>query len=152
MIYLDYNATTPLAPEAFEAMRPWLTGQPTGGLPANAHAPHTLGWTAHEAVEIARAQIAALVGAEASEVVFTSGATEACALAIVGAARRRASGGVDGVGARRHLVVDGVAQVAEAGRRDPRRPPRVAAAGQNSQVPGRQVEQLDEGPRTKWGQ
>ncbi len=104
MIYLDHNATTPLAPEAFEAMRPWLTGHPEGGRPANANAPHALGWAAHEAVEVARAQVAALVGAEASEVVFTSGATEACALAIVGAARRRAAGGVDGAGARRHLV------------------------------------------------
>ncbi len=108
MLYLDHNATTPLAPEAFEAMRPWLTGEAPGGTaggvaggrPANAHAAHAFGWAAHEAVEVARTHVAALVGAEADEVVFTSGATEACAMAIVGAARRRS----EGAGARRHLV------------------------------------------------
>lgn len=97
MLYLDHNATTPLAPEAFEAMRPWLTGEATGGRPANAHAAHAFGWAAHEAVEVAREQVAALVGADASEVVFTSGATEACALAVRGVAEAYASQG-------RHLV------------------------------------------------
>lgn len=97
MLYLDHNATTPLAPEAFEAMRPWLTGEATGGRPANAHAPHAFGWAAREAVEMARQQVAALVGAEPSEVVFTSGATEACLMAVRGVAEA-----YQGVG--RHLV------------------------------------------------
>lgn len=102
MLYLDHNATTPLAPEAFEAMRPWLTGEAMGaetpgGRPANAHAQHAYGWAAHEAVEVARQQVAALVGADPAEVVFTSGATEACLMAIRGVAEAYASTG-------RHLV------------------------------------------------
>jgi cysteine desulfurase len=92
MLYLDYNATTPVAPEVFEAMRPWFTEHF-----GNAHSAHAAGWRAKEAVEAARADVAALVGAEAEEVVFTSGATEAASLAIKGVLARYAAKG-------RHVV------------------------------------------------
>ena len=78
MIYLDYQATTPLAPEAFEAMLPWLRDQH-----ANPHSPHRAGRAAKAAVEVARAQVAALLP-PGGRVVFTSGATEALNWAIKG--------------------------------------------------------------------
>jgi cysteine desulfurase len=80
-IYLDYNATTPVAPEVFAAMKPFLTrefGNPSSG--------HVYGRRAREAVERARAQVAGLIGAETDEIVFTSGGTEANNLAIRGVA------------------------------------------------------------------
>lgn len=70
-IYFDYNATTPLDPEVFEAMRPYLLG-PYG----NPSSVHRYGRAARDAIEAARAQLAALVGCQASEVLWTSGATE----------------------------------------------------------------------------
>jgi cysteine desulfurase len=82
VIYLDHAATTPLAPEAWEAMRPWLE---PGGIHANPASDHALGRQASAAVEAARAQVAALIGARADEIIFTSGATEANNLAIKGA-------------------------------------------------------------------
>jgi cysteine desulfurase len=78
MIYLDYQATTPLAPEAFAAMEPWLKD----GF-ANPHSAHAAGRAAAAAVEVARDQIAALLP-EGGRVIFTSGATEAINLAIMG--------------------------------------------------------------------
>jgi cysteine desulfurase len=83
-IYMDHNATTPLDPRVFDAMRPWLTDH--FGNPSSAT--HEHGRQAREAVEAARAKVAALIGAESSEIVFTSGATEADNLAILGAASR----------------------------------------------------------------
>lgn len=83
MIYLDYHATTPLDPRVLEAMRPYLEaefGNPSSAL-------HLLGRRAAAAVEEAREQVAALIGARAHEVVFTSGATESNNLAILGVAR-----------------------------------------------------------------
>ena len=80
MIYLDYAATTPLAPEALVAMQPFLTTAFAN--PASDHAP---GRAAKKAVEQARAQVAALIGASAEEIIWTSGATEANNLAIKGA-------------------------------------------------------------------
>lgn len=80
MIYLDYAATTPLDPRVLEAMLPWLREQ--HGNPASEHGP---GRIARKAVETARAQVAALVGAQADEIIWTSGATEANNLAIKGA-------------------------------------------------------------------
>lgn len=71
MIYLDNNATTRAAPEVLEAMRPWLDeayGNPSAG--------YRFGREARKAVEQARGQVAALLGAEAEEIVFTSGGTE----------------------------------------------------------------------------
>ena len=87
MIYLDYQATTPLAPEAREAMLPWLAGPDSPGF-ANPHSPHRPGRQAAAAVEIAREQVAALLPA-GGRVIFTSGATEALNLAILGSGRRR---------------------------------------------------------------
>jgi cysteine desulfurase len=78
MIYLDYQATTPLAPEVFAAMEPWLKD----GF-ANPHSAHAAGRAAAAAVEVARDQIAALLP-KGGRVIFTSGATEAINLAIMG--------------------------------------------------------------------
>jgi len=84
MIYLDYQATTPLAPEAREAMLRWLGED---GF-ANPHSPHRPGRAAAAAVEVAREQVAALLPA-GGRLVFTSGATEALNLAILGSGVRR---------------------------------------------------------------
>ena len=82
-IYLDYQATTPIDPRVLDAMLPYL-----GGRFGNPHSTgHGFGLEAADAVETARAQIAALIGAEPREIVFTSGATESNNLAIKGAAR-----------------------------------------------------------------
>ena len=81
-VYLDYAATTPVDKRVAEKMIPYLTE--TFGNPASNS--HAFGWTAEEAVEKARADIAALINADAKEIVFTSGATESDNLAIKGAA------------------------------------------------------------------
>jgi cysteine desulfurase len=78
VIYLDYQATTPLAPEAFDAMLPWLRDQH-----ANPHSAHRPGRAAKAAVEVAREQVASLLP-PGGRVVFTSGATEALNWAIKG--------------------------------------------------------------------
>ncbi|MEC8713900.1 MAG: cysteine desulfurase family protein [Pseudomonadota bacterium] len=82
MIYLDYQATTPLAPEARDAMLRWLDG-PGGTGFGNPHSPHRMGRQAKAAIEMAREQVAALFPA-GGKVLFTSGATEAINLAIRG--------------------------------------------------------------------
>ncbi|MEE4199374.1 cysteine desulfurase family protein [Erythrobacter sp.] len=82
MIYLDYQATTPLAPEARDAMLRWLDG-PDGMGFGNPHSPHKLGRQAAAAVEAARDQVAALFP-PGGQVIFTGGATEALNLAIRG--------------------------------------------------------------------
>lgn len=83
-IYLDYQATTPLAAEAYAAMQPWLGGPDSAGGWANPHSSHLLGRKASAAVEVARGQIDALMP-KGGRVIFTSGATEALNLAIRGA-------------------------------------------------------------------
>ncbi|MFN3726170.1 MAG: cysteine desulfurase family protein [Allosphingosinicella sp.] len=84
-IYLDYQATTPLAPEAAEAMRPWLDEKF-----ANPHSAHRLGREAAAAVEVAREQVSAALqaGKEGGRLFFTSGATEAINWALKGALSR----------------------------------------------------------------
>jgi len=80
MIYLDNNATTPVDPRVREAMLPFL-----GGEFGNPSSPHAAGRAAREAVERARAQVAALLGASAESVIFTGGGTESITTAIRGA-------------------------------------------------------------------
>jgi cysteine desulfurase len=92
-VYLDYNATTPVDPRVIERMLPFF-GEHFGNASSRAH---VYGWAAEEAVSIAREEVAALLGAEPTEIVFTSGATEAANLAIKGAARAHAARG-------RHIV------------------------------------------------
>ncbi|MBI4952981.1 MAG: cysteine desulfurase [Myxococcales bacterium] len=90
-IYLDHNATTPLLPEVVDAMLPYLRehfGNPSSG--------HVYGTRARSAVARARGQVAALLGCDEDEIVFTSGGTEANNLAIRGVAEARP--------ARRHVV------------------------------------------------
>ena len=96
MVYLDNQATTPCDPRVVDVMLPFFTERF-----GNAHsAEHAMGHDADRAVETARAQVAALIGAEPREVVFTSGATEANNIAIKGAARYAASQGSE----RRRVV------------------------------------------------
>jgi len=92
-IYFDYSATTPVDPRVVDAMLPFL--REDFGNPASRS--HAYGWRAEEAVETARGDVAALVGADSREIVWTSGATESINLAIKGAAQFNRERG-------RHLV------------------------------------------------
>jgi len=84
MIYFDYNATSPVRPEVFEAMKPFLTPEGFFGNPSSLHTP---GQKARASLEAAREQVAALLGAaDPSEIVFTSCGTESNNMAIQGAA------------------------------------------------------------------
>ena len=84
-IYLDYQATTPMDTRVLEAMLPYLTSN--FGNPHSTQ--HVFGQDADDAVETARKEIATLIGADSREIIFTSGATEANNLAIIGAGRFR---------------------------------------------------------------
>jgi len=96
MIYLDHNATTPLAPGARDAMLPFLDGD--FGNPSSIHA---AGRRARAAVDDARDRLAAVLGAKAHEIVFTGGGTEACNLGLMGLARAHAPRG-------KHIVVSAI--------------------------------------------
>jgi cysteine desulfurase len=93
MIYLDHNATTPLCQEAREAMIPLMDG--LLGNPSGIHAPAR---RARAAIDDARDSIASLLGGKPHELIFTSGGTESCNLAILGLARRHRTSG------KNHLV------------------------------------------------
>ncbi len=96
-IYLDYNATTPIAPSVQEAMLPFLAehyGNPSSG--------HALGRACREAIEDARTRIASLLGAAREEILFTSGGTESNNLALKGIAWK------NGLTGRRHLVISAI--------------------------------------------
>jgi cysteine desulfurase len=80
-IYLDYNATTPVDPEVVEELLPYLSGE--FGNPSSGH---PYGKKAREAVELARARMAALLGCDRPEVIFTGGGTESNNQALIGAA------------------------------------------------------------------
>ncbi len=96
-IYMDYHATTPMDPRVLETMMPFFTNEFGNAASRN----HHYGWVAEAAVEKAREQVAALIGANAKEIVWTSGATEGNNLAIKGVAEYyRAKG--------RHVLIAGV--------------------------------------------
>ena len=86
-IYLDYQATTPLAPKAAEAMRPWIDTNF-----ANPHSPHRIGREAAAAIQVARERVLAALGGGGGRLYFTSGATEAANWALKGAAARLPEG------------------------------------------------------------
>lgn len=96
-VYLDYHATTPVDRRVVDAMLPYFTE--CFGNPASSG--HQWGWKAQEAVEQARRDVAALIGATAREIVFTSGATESNNLAIQGVA-------AEAPPERRHVVVSAI--------------------------------------------
>ena len=106
-VYLDYAATTPVAPQVAAKMAECLTLEGNFANPASRS--HMLGWQAEEAVEHARSQVAALIGADTREIVWTSGATEANNLALKGAAedyrRLHKAGGHIVVSAIEHKAV-----------------------------------------------
>lgn len=95
-VYLDYNATTPVAPEVLDAMLPWLRDQ--FGNPSSAH---PYGRRAAQAVATARRQVADLIGAQPQEIVFTGCATEANNLALLGVAQALQT-------SRQHLVISAI--------------------------------------------
>src|SRR5688500_16209922 len=96
-IYMDYHATTPVDPRVLEAMLPFFTER--FGNPHSKQ--HAWGWEGRDAVEHARAQVAALIGASAGEIIFTSGATESNNLALRGIVAARGS-------APRHVITTAV--------------------------------------------
>ena len=105
MIYLDYNATTPLCDAAREAMSPYL-GRHFG----NPSSVHAAGREARAAIDNARDKLAALLHVKPHEIIFTSGGTESCNLAVLGLARQRSSRGGHIISAKteHHAVLNAV--------------------------------------------
>jgi len=110
-IYLDNHATTRVDPRVLDAMRPYLE-EDYGNAASKSH---VFGWRAEAAVEQARESLAAALGASAREVVFTSGATEANNLALLGTARAAGRGHVVTSAIEHPSVLDAVAQLAREG-------------------------------------
>lgn len=101
-VYLDYNATTPVAPEVLEAMLPYFSAEF-----GNASSIHTFGQNARAAVETAREEVAALIGARSQEIFFTSGGTESDNHAIFGIVSSSATSSTSSVSsrsARPHII------------------------------------------------
>ena len=111
MLYADYNATTPLDPEVRAAMNEALDG--TFGNPSSMH---SAGQAARRLVDRARAQVAALIGAAADEIVFTSGGTEADNLAVLGAAEAAAGKQIVASAVEHKAVLDPCAYLQKQGR------------------------------------
>ena len=99
-IYLDYNASTPVEAEVVDKMIPFFLNE--YGNPSNQS--HRYGWAADEAADMAREQLAKLIGASAKEIIFTSGGTESINIAIRGAVRA--------VAPRRRIVTTAVEHTA----------------------------------------
>lgn len=97
-IYLDYNATTPVDPRVLEAMLPYLRDHFGNASSKN----HPYGWKANEAVEAAREKLARALGASSKEIIFTSGATEANNLALLGLCGLRPEG------QKRHIITSAI--------------------------------------------
>src|SRR5882762_5774563 len=104
-VYLDFNATTPVEPEVLDAMLPYFSAEF-----ANAASIHTPGQRARAAVETAREQVAALIGARPQEIVFTSGGTEADNHAIFGVAQAPigASGAAGTASVHKHIITTSI--------------------------------------------
>lgn len=98
-VYMDYMASTPLDPRAFNAMCPFFQGPTALGNPHAAD--HAYGWDGDSAIRKARAQIATLIAADDDEIIFTSGATESNNLALLGATRAAPA-------ARREIVISAI--------------------------------------------
>ncbi|MGO6926124.1 cysteine desulfurase family protein [Rhizobium ruizarguesonis] len=98
-VYLDGHATTPVDPETLDAMMPWWSSMAT-----NAHSPHAFGQRGALAVEAARAEIARLADVASSEILFTSGATEANNIALLGVAGSASPGN----GGKTNIVVSAI--------------------------------------------
>ena len=103
MIYLDYNATTPLCDESREAMLPYL--QRHFGNPSSVHA---TGRVARAAIDDARDKIADLIRAKPHEIIFTSGGTESCNLAVLGLVRRGSSRHIISCKTEHHAVLNAI--------------------------------------------
>ncbi len=113
VIYCDYNATTPVDPRVVDKMVPYFTQRP--GNAASRH--HFYGWQAEEAVRQARAELAQTLGIEARELVFTSGATESCNLALKGVfeAYRKKGGHIITVKTEHKAVLDACERIEKMG-------------------------------------
>src|SRR3981189_398557 len=101
-VYLDHNATTPVEPDVLQAMLPYLSGEF-----GNAASIHTFGQRARAAVETAREQVAALIGARPQEIVFTSGGTEADNHAIFGVTQALV-GAAGSAAVHKHIITSAI--------------------------------------------